>query len=93
MDAAIAVLKAQGAVIVDPADIPSIVATDPAESFLNWNVCNGLGNAKGLDAGCSIAFKYGMKRDLNAWLALGDLAPVCSDPRLIALASGPVHLG
>jgi amidase len=76
---AIAVLKAQGAVIVDPADIPSIVAPDSAENFLNWNVCSGLGNAKGLDAGCSIAFKYGMKRDFNAWLAsLGDRAPVKS---------------
>ena len=77
MDEAIAVLKAQGATVVDPADIPSIVATDPAENFLNWNVCGGLDNAKGLDAGCSIAFKYGMKRDFNAWLAsLGDRAPV-----------------
>jgi amidase len=79
MDEAIAVLKAQGAVIVDPADIPSIIAPDPAENFLNWNVCGGLDNAKGLDAGCSIAFKYGMKRDFNAWLAsLGDRAPVKS---------------
>ena len=77
MDEAIAVLKAQGAVIVDPADIPSITATDSAENFLNWSVCGGLDNAKGLDAGCSIAFKYGMKRDFNAWLAtLGDRAPV-----------------
>ncbi|HEU4721635.1 MAG TPA: hypothetical protein VFS59_09775, partial [Gemmatimonadaceae bacterium] len=79
MAEAIAVLEAQGAVIVDPADIPSVVARDSAENFLNWSVCGGLGNAKGLDAGCSIAFKYGMKRDFNAWLAsLGDRAPVKS---------------
>jgi len=77
MDEAIAVLKAQGAVIVDPADIPSITATDSAENFLDWGVCGGLDNAKGLDANCSIVFKYGMKRDFNAWLAsLGDRAPV-----------------
>jgi amidase len=77
MDEAIAVLKAQGAVIVDPADIPSIATSDSAENFVNWNVCGGLDNAKGLDAGCSIAFKYGMKRDFNAWLtSLGDRAPV-----------------
>jgi len=77
MDEAIAVLKAQGAVIVDPADIPSITATDSAANFLNWSACGGLDNAKGLDASCSIAFKYGMKRDFNAWLAsLGDRAPV-----------------
>src|SRR6476659_5801858 len=51
MDEAIAVLKAQCAVIVDPADIPSVATTDSAESFLNWSVCGGLDNAKGLDAG------------------------------------------
>ena len=29
------------------------------------------------DSGCSVAFKHGMKRDFNAWLAsLGDAAPV-----------------
>jgi len=77
MDDAIAVLKAQGAVIVDPADIPSIVATDPAENLLNWNPCSGLDQAKGRDADCTVAFKYGMKRDFNAWLkTLGDKAPV-----------------
>jgi amidase len=77
MDEVIGVLKAQGAVIVDPADIPSIVDTVPANNFLNWNVCSGLDQAKGRDADCSIAFKYGMKRDFNAWLrSLGDKAPV-----------------
>ena len=77
MDDAIAVLKQQGAVIVDPAEIPSVVDTVAAENFLNWNVCGGLDNAKGSDAACSIAFKYGMKRDFNAWLkTLGDKAPV-----------------
>jgi amidase len=79
MDEAIAVLKAKGAVIVDPADIPSVVDTVAANNFLNWGVCGGLDNAKGRDAGCSIAFKYGMKRDFNLWLkSLGDKAPVKS---------------
>ena len=32
IDEAIAVLRAQGAVIVDPANIPSVVATDPARA-------------------------------------------------------------
>ncbi len=77
MDSVIAVLKARGAVIVDPADIPSVVDTVPANNFLNWNVCSGLEQAKGRDADCSIAFKYGMKRDFDAWLrSLGDRAPV-----------------
>ena len=77
MDDAIAVLKAQGAVIVDPADIPSVADTNAASNFLNWNSCSGPENAKGLDANCSVVLKYGMKRDFNAWLkSLGDKAPV-----------------
>ncbi|HEV8496636.1 MAG TPA: amidase family protein [Gemmatimonadaceae bacterium] len=77
MDDVIAVLKQQGATIVDPADIPSVVDTSAANNFINWNPCSGLENAKGLDANCSVAFKYGMKRDFNAWLqSLGAKAPV-----------------
>jgi amidase len=51
MDEAIAVLKAQGAVVVDPADIPSVTTPDSAENVLNLGVCGGLDNAEGLDAG------------------------------------------
>ena len=77
MEEAITILKQQGAIIVDPVEIPSIVSTDPQENFLLWNVCAGLDNAKGKDAACSIVFKYGMKRDFNKWLAsLGAAAPV-----------------
>jgi amidase len=73
------VLKQQGAVVVDPADIPSVLATDASKNFLLWSTCGGLDNAKGKDADCSIVFKYGMKRDFNAWLAsLGAAAPVKS---------------
>jgi amidase len=72
-------LKQRGAVIVDPADIPSVVATEASKNFLLWSVCGGLDNAKGKDADCSVVFKYGMKRDFNAWLAsLGAAAPVKS---------------
>ena len=77
MEEAISILKQQGAIIVDPVEIPSIVSTDPQENFLLWNTCGGLDNAKGKDAACSIVFKYGMKRDFNKWLAsLGPAAPV-----------------
>ena len=76
MDAVIAVLKRQGAEIVDPADLPSVTETSAANNFLNWNPCSG-DQAKGRDAECSVAFKYGMKRDFNAWLqSLGTKAPV-----------------
>ena len=74
---AIEILKAQGAVIVDPADIPSVVTKDAANNFALWPVCGGITDVKGQDAGCSVDFKYGMKRDFNAWLtSLGASAPV-----------------
>jgi amidase len=79
MDEAIAILKQQGAIIVDPADIPSIVTTDPDHNFLLWNTCSGVSDSKGQDAACSVVLKYGMKRDFNKWLAsLGPSAPVAS---------------
>jgi amidase len=77
MQDAIAVLKHEGAVVVDPADIPSVVDADRDRNFLAWDVCRGFENRKGRDSGCSVAFKYGMKRDFNAWLeSLGGAAPV-----------------
>ena len=79
MTEAIAVLKQQGAVIIDPADIPSIVSQDAQHSLLGWTICAGADDAKGKDAQCSIVLKYGMKRDFNKWLAtLGPTAPVKS---------------
>jgi amidase len=76
---AIAALRAQGATIVDPADIPSITTTDASQSLLLWPVCSGPDDAKGKDEDCSVVFKYGMKRDFNVWLAsLGAAAPVKS---------------
>jgi amidase len=79
MEEAIAVLRAEGAVIVDPADIPSILEPDPSKNFVTWGICSGTDNARGRDADCSVVLKYGMKRDFNAWLAtLGAAAPVKS---------------
>ena len=76
---AIAVLEQQGAVIIDPADIPSVVDPDPQHNLLLWNICSGATDAKGKDADCSVDLKYGMKRDFNKWLAtLGPSAPVKS---------------
>jgi amidase len=77
MAEAIDVLRAQGAVIVDPADIPSVLEKNAADNFFSWSTCSGALQGKGKDQGCSITFKYGMKRDFNAWLAtLGPKAPV-----------------
>lgn len=77
MTEAIDILKKQGAIVIDPVDIPSISTKDPDHSLLRWNQCGGANNAKGKDANCSVVLKYGMKRDFNAWLkTLGPTAPV-----------------
>jgi len=79
MDEAIVALKKEGAVVVDPADIASVIATDPLNNLLKWSTCSGLENAKGKDADCSVVLKYGMKRDFNKWLgSLGTAAPLKS---------------
>jgi amidase len=77
MAEAIAVLKQQGATVIDPANIPSIADADPGSNFLRWGICSGANEGKGKDAGCAVGLKYGMKRDFNSWLAsLGAAAPV-----------------
>ncbi len=74
MAEAIAILQQQGAVIVDPANIPSVLETDRDRNPLAWDICE---KAKGQDDDCSVVFKYGFKRDFNRWLAsLGTAAPV-----------------
>jgi amidase len=63
MEEVIGILREQGAEVIDPADIPSVVTQDPENSLL----VNG----------ASIVLDYGMKRDFNTWLStLGASAPV-----------------
>jgi amidase len=99
MRGAIAELARQGATVVDPANIPSILDWDPARNFLDWPVCSGPDNAKGKDANCSTTYKYGMKRDFSRWLALlGAAAPLKSLSELRAWneahqAAGTVKYG
>ncbi len=74
---AIDVLKKQGAVIVDPADIPSVVDKDPARNLLVFGTCTDMDDVKARK--CSIDLAYGMERDFNAFLkTLGDKPPVKS---------------
>jgi amidase len=74
---AIAVLRAEGATVVDPSDVPSMITANADANLLLWPICSGTGNGKGRDEGCSIVFKYGMKRDFTTWLAsLGAATPV-----------------
>jgi amidase len=85
MNDAIAVLRKEGAIVVDPADIPSILDKDPARNFLRWGQCSGANNGRGHDEDCSVVLKYGMKRDFNNWLkSLGAAAPVKTLGELIA---------
>jgi amidase len=77
MSEAIEALKKEGAVVVDPADIPSIVDKDPKNNLMLFGVCTDMDDVKARD--CSIDLAYGMERDFNAWLkSLGDKAPVKS---------------
>jgi hypothetical protein len=41
MREAIDVLKQQGAIIIDPADIPSGVDQDENKNLLRWPICSG----------------------------------------------------
>jgi len=77
MAEAIEVLKRAGAVVVDPADIPSVVDLEAGKNLLLWDVCTSMDEVK--ERKCSIDLAYGMERDFNAWLAsLGAAAPVKS---------------
>src|ERR1051326_479194 len=74
---AIDILKKQGAIVVDPINIPSIVDKDPKNNLLAFGSCGGANQGKGHDSDFSVVLKYGMKRDFNKWLAtLGPSAPV-----------------
>jgi len=64
MTEVIEILRAQGATVVDPADIPSVIDADSAKNLFRAG-------------GNSTVLSFGMKRDFNAWLAtLGPGAPV-----------------
>jgi amidase len=77
MEAAIAALKQAGAEIVDPAELPSMVAADPAANLTSHAICEAPFEGQAADDLCSQVLRYGMKRDFDLWLAsLGDTAPV-----------------
>ena len=92
MAEAIEALKKEGAVIVDPANIPSVVTTDSLKNFVLWNPCGGVETRKGHNASCSTVLAYGMKRDFNAWLAsLGGATPIktLTDLRFFNISNAP----
>jgi amidase len=94
MTEAIDVMRKAGALIVDPANMPTIVETDPTRNILSFNICSGLNNAKGKDDNCSVVLKYGMKRDFNAYVStLGAAAPVKSLADLRAFNTAHARAG
>jgi amidase len=77
MAEAIDALKKEGAVIVDPADVPSIVEKDAAKSLPLWGICTDMDEVK--EKKCSVVLAYGMERDFDGWLSsLGPKAPIKS---------------
>jgi amidase len=77
MEAAIAALKAAGAEIVDPADLPSMIAPDAASNLSSHPICEAPFTGNASDDLCSQVLRYTMKRDFNLWLtSLGPTAPV-----------------
>jgi len=79
MAEAIEALRKQGAEVVDPADIPSVLDTNPDRHISQWRWCGSGSQVRGKDQDCSIVLKYGMKRDFNRWLgSLGEHPPVAS---------------
>jgi amidase len=79
MDEVVTLLRAQGAVVIDAADPPSVLARDAADNAMKKGSCSQNAGRKGTDANCSVVLKYGFKRDFTAWLAMsGEQAPVRS---------------
>jgi len=77
MEGAIAALKAAGAEVVDPVELPSMTADDAAKNLTSHSICQLNTESSAPDDYCSTVLRYGMKRDFNLWLAsLGDSAPV-----------------
>ncbi len=81
MEGAIAAMKAAGAEIVDPVEIPSLTATEAVKNITSHPICALTGNDGDY---CSEVVRYSMKRDFNLWLkTLGDGAPVKSFGELL----------
>jgi amidase len=81
VDAAIAVIQAQGGTVI-MTDIPS-----RADGTLTaWGICAGAADSKANDdTNCSVVLKYGFKRDFNLWLdSLGSATDIESLTELMA---------
>lgn len=79
MAEAIAILRAAGATVIDPADVPSAVADRWEDNVLVRGSCSAGPSFKGEDESCSVVLKYSFKRDINGWFdSLNGTAQVAS---------------
>jgi amidase len=77
MEEAIAALRQAGADVIDPVELPSIVASEAADNITSHNICEAPFSGPASEDFCSHVLRYGMKRDFNLWLdTLGDTPPV-----------------
>lgn len=77
MEEALSALKEHGAVIIDPADFPSVTSKSASSNYASFPICGDASQVRGKDMNCSVVLKYGAKRDFNSWLSkLGPGAPV-----------------
>src|SRR5438067_7890165 len=72
----IGVLRREGAVVIDPANIGSVTDQNTTNNLLLFGTCTGTRAADTVGS-CSVVLKYGFKRDFNLFLqSLGPTAPV-----------------
>ncbi len=77
MEEVIAILRNAGATIVDPAEVPSVIAEEWEDNGIVRGSCSAGPSFKDDDEHCSVVLKYGFKRDVNGWFAsLGGTAQV-----------------
>ena len=94
MDEVVAILRAAGATVIDPADIPSAMAETWEDNVLVRGSCSRKPSFRGDDAECSVVLKYGFKRDFTDWVAtLGASAPVKSLTELREWNTANANLG
>jgi len=72
---ALAVLRASGCRVVDPADIPSVSDPQPSRKFHRMDLCAGARNIRGHDRTVSIVLKIRHDTHYNTWLDRSTAAP------------------
>ena len=78
MTLVIEILKQQGAIIVDPADIPSVVTSDPAKNLLLWNQCSR--SKRRQRPGCELLRRFEVRDEARFQRLARDFGPLGAGP-------------